>query len=102
MANKTKLGKIRKNVQGFDIREMLSSGLSTGFVGLYRGKKLVQEYPVKNIDMAIRDSEILAENSRQKNNQRNDYLRRSNPVRIKNITKKETGKKKYLERIKSK
>lgn len=42
MNNKTRLGAIRKNVQGFDIREILTpQGKSSGKIGLYTGKKMI-------------------------------------------------------------
>ncbi len=107
MANKTKLGKIRKNVQGFDIREMLEDGKSNGRIGLYKGKNLAGTHFIYKandfgIADATREANTLAESSRRSNKKEDDYLRRTNPVRVKNTTKKETGKKAYLERMKSK
>ncbi len=106
MANKTKLGSIRKNVQGFDIREMIEGSKSTGKVGLYKGKKLAggtMEAIFKANDRGIADATCkaitMAENSRKKNKKAKDHLRKENPVRVKNVSKKEAGTKAYLERM---
>lgn len=108
MSNKIRLGKIRKNVKGFDIREILKGGSSTGEVGLYRGKKLatgaksIYKANDKGIADATKEAITLAENSRRFNKRKNDYLKRTNPIRAKHKSNNSSGREAYLKRISKK
>lgn len=57
MVRKNKFGKVQKNVEGYDIREIVKG---QGTLGVYRGKNLVQgDFKNQNEAIAYIKSELL-------------------------------------------
>lgn len=112
MHNKVKLGKVITTVNGYTIREIIRETtnpkgktiyLSTGKIGLYRGKNEVQVF-INNrsgMTLAKTHANTLSSEARRSNKRKIVRLARKNPTKVVHQTavSKRTGRAAYLKRI---